>query len=196
MKRRRSKSRGFSISEILVVMGIIGLMLMVGAPAWMNYRHTARFNTTVRQATAYIRQARHKAIERGRIYRISFATAATAEAAGTTPDGDGNGVADGREIQLWECTDPFGFTCSVIHQMRLDDSVFFFADGGHETFPDDDGDGLQDINFMPNGSVNVDDGDDTTEPDIYLRTGAEITWNQVRMHFGTAGAMETEKTKW
>ena len=59
---RNNRQRGFSLIELLTVVGIIGVMSLVSVPAFLNYQRSLELKTAMRQFTADIRSARTRAV--------------------------------------------------------------------------------------------------------------------------------------
>ena len=62
MKRR---SRGFSLIEILTVLGIIGVLSLVTVPLFINYQRRNLVRSALREFTTTLRKARTDAINSG-----------------------------------------------------------------------------------------------------------------------------------
>lgn len=61
MKVQRG-TRGYSMVELLTVVAIIGVLSMIGVPAFMNYRKSQSFKNSMRTFTTDIRAARQRAV--------------------------------------------------------------------------------------------------------------------------------------
>ena len=71
MLKRVNPSRGFSLVELLVVVAIIGIMSLIGVPAFMNYQKSQSFKNSMRQFTSDVRAARQRAVSRTSWVRIT-----------------------------------------------------------------------------------------------------------------------------
>ena len=142
MKRLSAKNsrRGFSILELLVVIGILGIMLLVALPNFTVYRNTNKMRTSLREFNTQVRLIRQRAITRNLQTKLSFA-------------------ADTGVYQLYEL--PPGTGCSGDpcwtewgNRKQLDESITFQS---ASTFTDittnGDSDSRPDIVFLPNGTV-------------------------------------------
>ena len=63
--RRRSRQRGYSLVELLVVVAIIGVFSLVSVPALLNYTRMASMRSGLRQFTTDLRAGRMRAITTG-----------------------------------------------------------------------------------------------------------------------------------
>lgn len=86
------RNRGFSLTELLTALAIIGLFASMAMPAFLNYQR----QTAVRTATAEIRAifhlARSRAIARRRNSGLQFTTNGTHWQYAICDDGNGNGI--------------------------------------------------------------------------------------------------------
>ena len=72
----RSGSRGTSLLEVLVAIGLLVLLLAIGVPRLNAFRAPYALSGAVRQVAADVQLARQRAIARNTRYRISFNAAA------------------------------------------------------------------------------------------------------------------------
>jgi prepilin-type N-terminal cleavage/methylation domain-containing protein len=77
----KSREHGYSISEMLVVVAIIGLLSLVTVPAFMSFRNSNKLKTSVRLFTGDLRAARQRAITRAHQVLLTYSTTAN----GATP---------------------------------------------------------------------------------------------------------------
>lgn len=57
-----NKQKGFSLIELLTVIGIIGVMSLVSVPAFMNYQRSLELKNAMRQFTTDLRTAQRRAV--------------------------------------------------------------------------------------------------------------------------------------
>jgi len=66
--KHRSRQRGFSLVEVMVVTVVVGLTLAAGVPAFARFSQTARLDGAARQMVGHFRLARQKAVAEGTPY--------------------------------------------------------------------------------------------------------------------------------
>lgn len=67
-------SRGFTLIELMIVIGIIGLMSAVALLGWRGYQDNVNLRTAARDITTDISTCKQRAISEGVQYRITFST--------------------------------------------------------------------------------------------------------------------------
>jgi prepilin-type N-terminal cleavage/methylation domain-containing protein len=77
MEEKRTRPNGFTLIELIVVMGIAGLMLGIGLPYFGAITRRARVETEARTISISLLQARMQAIKRGRNVCVEFSTDST-----------------------------------------------------------------------------------------------------------------------
>ncbi len=86
------KNRGFTIIEVLVVMGILGTLLLIAGlsgRAWLDrYRVEGQMN----EMYVDLMNARASAMQKNRVYFVTFAATQYAVYEDTTPSPDGDGL--------------------------------------------------------------------------------------------------------
>lgn len=74
MEDPRSRPNGFTLIELIVVMGIAGLMMGIGLPYFGTITRRARVESEARTIGISLLQARMQAIKRGRNVFVEFST--------------------------------------------------------------------------------------------------------------------------
>lgn len=177
MNARRSLQGGYSLTELLVVVAMIGILSLVSVPQFMNFYRASKMRTAMRQFTSDVRAARQRAITQHRRTAVTLAT-------GLDPSGYARGAygvweqnTDGTWTEVMnktlppESTDPIyfastGFTAS--------------SSGGTEVANDT----RPDIVFLPNGTVAT---PLPATPTVVLRTDYRIAKPTVTLTFTNSG---------
>lgn len=138
MPRSRA-NQGFTLVEMMVILGLIGLLISISVPSMQGYMRANRFDVTCDQLTSDLALTRSLAVARGRVLRFS------ATAVGYT------------------ITDPG--TGTLIRQRSFDDGVslggiaqadFFPWGAADATILDlDNGCQTRTVNILPTGIVEV-----------------------------------------
>jgi prepilin-type N-terminal cleavage/methylation domain-containing protein len=68
----RRSSRGFSLAEMIVVVAIIGVLSLISIPAFMNFRNSNTFKSSLRVFVNDLRYARQYAIAHTVLVRIEL----------------------------------------------------------------------------------------------------------------------------
>lgn len=145
MRTRSNRfSRGYSLSEMLVVISIIGAMSLVSVPAFMKFYWSNKMKTSLRQFTTSVRAARQRAITENHPTMVSFDIGSGKR---TFRAYDGRVQADGT-INWTPIGGPEG------PDRNMDDIVYFgtpadctFADVVNAT------PGWNDVVFLSNGTI-------------------------------------------
>jgi prepilin-type N-terminal cleavage/methylation domain-containing protein len=168
LKSRRRVVAGYSLPELLVVVAIIGLIVLVTVPNFMQYFRSNAMRSAIRQFNTDIRSVRQRAVTQYVTTRISFCDTAAGcvvdgvtlprnayrayflDTTGTTPAWvqtsftiNGRGQVSTRDLEGRTYTTP---TAEHLAEQRI-----FFS---QTNFTDVDTDGLKDIVFLSNGTVN------------------------------------------
>ncbi len=68
----RQAPRGFTLIEILVVIGIIGIFLVVSYPSILNIMEARNLENTSRQIQTYLQQTKLRAVDTKSVHRVRF----------------------------------------------------------------------------------------------------------------------------
>lgn len=82
--------RGFSLVEMMVVIGVFGLLVAIGVPGFSRYVRSNQLATSANRLAADLQFARSTAIANGRVIRV----AATGDGYTITDVSTGNVIAD------------------------------------------------------------------------------------------------------
>ncbi|HOX26839.1 MAG TPA: GspH/FimT family pseudopilin [Candidatus Krumholzibacteria bacterium] len=139
MRRLPASQRGFTLVELMVLIGVIGLVAAIAVPSFNGYLRANRIGTTADMMAADMALARATAVAQGRVIRFD------GDAAGYTITDPGNG----RVIRDRD------FGGSVV--LTADATVNFFPWGAAEvaTLTLDDGDCQWIVQVLPTGMVEV-----------------------------------------
>ena len=151
MQHRRNA--GYSLSEVLVVISIIGVLSLITVPVFMNFQRQSVFKGAMRTIATDLRSARNTSIKSGDDIRIEFTTGAE----GTTT----------KRYEVFSSSDG-GTTWTPMNVRQAFTTAI--DDGTGETFkllqgpawfelatnlPDIGDNGRPDIVFHPNGTVDL-----------------------------------------
>ena len=70
--RHRPSARGFTLIEILVVVGIMGIFLIVSYPSILNVMAVRNLDNTTREIQTYLQQAKLQAVSTKIVHRVRF----------------------------------------------------------------------------------------------------------------------------
>ena len=183
----RSRQRGYTLAEALVVIAIIGLISGVTTPFFMNYLRSNRMRSSASYFQTALRFARQRAVTKHVQTRVSF-----------KPN------TDPGEYTIWEAKhDSSGAVISwtaTQPKVRYLDKGVYFANDAAEPVPDAyDGsggvtaatDGKPDIVFDIDGSA-VNASDSTKAPGtIWLKTNFKsVTFNRYKIQLLSVGTMQ------
>ena len=65
-------ARGFSVLEVIVVVGIIGLLLSLGVPSFFTYTQNMQIRSAAEQVTAGLHIAKNEAIRRNALIQLTI----------------------------------------------------------------------------------------------------------------------------
>ena len=184
--RTRSRQRGYTLAEALVVITIIGLISGVSIPAFMNYLRANRIRSSASYFQTALRYARQRAVTKHTQTRVSF-----------LPN------TDPGQYTIWEGKlDSNGhvtaWTIDYPKVRYLDKGVTFVNDASQPIADNYDGsgsitsatDGQPDIIFDIDGSA-LNAADSTAAPGtLWLKTNFKtINYNQYKIQLLSVGTM-------
>lgn len=187
----RSRQRGYTLAEALVVITIIGLISGVSIPAFMNYLRANRIRSSASYFQTALRYARQRAVTKHTQTRVSF-----------LPN------TDPGQYTIWEGTlDSNGhLTAWTVVQPKvryLDKGVTFANDASEPVADNYSGtgtitsatDGQPDIIFDIDGSA-INAGSSTAAPGtLWLKTSFKsVTYNQYKIQLMSVGTMKVTAT--
>jgi prepilin-type N-terminal cleavage/methylation domain-containing protein len=70
--RHRPSARGFTLIEILVVVGIMGIFMVVSYPAIINVTAVRNLDNATREVQTYLHQAKLRAVDTKIVHRVRF----------------------------------------------------------------------------------------------------------------------------
>lgn len=142
ISRPQTRQQGYSLAEMLVVVAIIGLISLIAVPNFMSLYRGSRFKSVMRNFVSIIRNTQQRAITENRRMRISFAVNSHSFTVSREVTNDTTGV------KSWET-----LTSRTLDTRGdgVPEAAYFSATG----FQDKDSDGLSDVIFNPNGTVDL-----------------------------------------
>ncbi len=75
--RKRPAAAGFTMIEVIVVVGIIGIFVAASYPSILNTMESRNLENTTRRIQAYFQQARNRAVDTKITHRVRFTRADT-----------------------------------------------------------------------------------------------------------------------
>jgi prepilin-type N-terminal cleavage/methylation domain-containing protein len=177
MRSPKHHQRGYSITELLVVISLIGALSLVAVPAFMSLMNTNRMSSTIRQFASDVRAARGRAVSQGRPAKIALET-------GTTK----------RSYSLYDCSsiDSAGkVTCGAtpVWTRTIDNTTYFDATTN-----------FTDVDVTANSDVDIVFRTDGTlvsapaSPTVVVRSDRKIRFNEADFRLNVAGTLTTTKT--
>ena len=139
MYRPPTNKRGFTLVEIMVIVGILGLMAAIAVPSFNGYLRANRIDVTADQIASDIALARSIAVSEGRVMRF-------------IGEADGYVISDpgsGRIIRDRE------FAGAVRLQADVTVNLFPWGAADAATLNLDNGNQVRQIQILPTGMVEV-----------------------------------------
>jgi prepilin-type N-terminal cleavage/methylation domain-containing protein len=72
ISQKRRTQRGFTLIEILVVIGIMGILMVVSYPSIMNTLASRNLDNATRQIQTYLQQTKLRAVDTKIVHRVRF----------------------------------------------------------------------------------------------------------------------------
>lgn len=180
------RQQGYSLAELLIVVAIVGLISLVGVPAFISYFNSMRVNTALREFTTEIRGARQRAVARNRPVKVSLQTG-----------------AGERTYRIYDGSTDLSSWTLIGGDRELPEYVYLHQ----TTFQDGDttADGWSDMVFRPNGTVGALNGTSITnlptEQDngvqrtrVVVRTDTKVPYNQFMIYFEPSGRLSSTRS--
>lgn len=181
---RTQRERGYTLTELLVVLAIIGLFSLITVPQFVSMYRSSVVKGSMREFTSMVRKARQIAATRNERVRVRFRTATN----GTIIQIERGGI---------DWANP---TWIVMSPTRNFDPTSYVDNSS--TIPKTGGWG--EINFLPSGAaVNSPSAGtmpttlDTTNNAVVIRsTWKNMTYNQYRITISGTGQLTVTPSKW
>ncbi len=208
------KKKGFTLIETLVVVAIIGLIVMVGYPAFNNFYQMYKFRTTMNQFVTDIRAARQLAITVNRPVKITRVDPKDYPSAGKSEFGYAIYILNSTDIENyggtltnWKEAAPSKNACGekaekprfFLTPVSVKSHTFLSIEGGEENF---------DIVFLPTGEVYSDkyppksgvyldfsedvENPKNNKPRVILQTPANVSFNRYSIYLARSGKIGVE----
>jgi prepilin-type N-terminal cleavage/methylation domain-containing protein len=94
MNKRLTNKSGFTMTELVVVIAIIGITLAIAIPSFLTYRPTMRLKGAARDITTTLQWARMKAVSENNRMEIQFSPATKSYTIYDDDNSDGDVSAD------------------------------------------------------------------------------------------------------
>jgi len=176
--RSGQRQRGYSITEMLTVVAIIGIVSLILVPNFMSMYRIGKMKTATRNFIARVRRVQQQAVTLNRRMRISF-----------TPNT--------RTYTIWtERTNPTTGVRTWVQQgfeQPLEEAGAANKSGvisfGTTNFDDKDSDSINDIVYNPNGTLDVPSGI-TGDPFLQIKTSDKIPRPTITVTFSVSGSVK------
>ena len=139
MHRLPTNKRGFTLVEIMVLVGIVGLMAAIAVPSFNGYMRANRIDVTVDQIASDVALARSIAVSEGRVMRF------IGEADGYVISDPGSGRVIRNRV----------FDGAVRLQADVTVNIFPWGAADAATLNLDNGNQVRQIQILPTGMVEV-----------------------------------------
>lgn len=170
MKPSEPSQRGYSLTEMLVVVAIIGILSLVTVPNFMSMYQSSKMKTSLNQFTNDVRAVRQRAVTTVSPVKLSWQQGATAREYRVYTGVVNAGAVTWTEVMLptWKST--------PVNRRMLDEIVYFSAPAA-DAFTDQDSpaDGWLDIIFLPSGQLQFPAGSTASAAKLVLKTDRNIS---------------------
>jgi type IV fimbrial biogenesis protein FimT len=164
-----SRQSGYSLSELLVVVAIIGVMSLVAVPSFVTMMQSSRLKSSLRKFTTDLRGARQQAVTQYRWVKVQLEP-------GVTP-----------ARYMVEQSADLGATWSAPVEKTLVEPISIAS----TTFEDgDDDDEFPEIIFRNNGTIVMDAG--VTSREIVIKTTANLAKPEITVTAKPTGKITAE----
>jgi len=175
--RSGQRQRGYSITEMLTVVAIIGIVSLILVPNFISMYRISKMKTATRNFIARARKVQQQAITMNRRMRISFTPNARTYSVWAEQTNRTTGV------KTWSQQ---GFELPLEEAGAANKSgVISF---GTTNFDDKDSDSINDVVFNPNGTIDLPSG--VTEPFLEIKTSDKIPKPTITMKFTLTGSVK------
>lgn len=160
----RSKAGGFTLIEVMVVMAVVGILIAIALPPFVNWRNTLGNRQTARGMTAMLREARSLAVTRNRQHLVVF-----------KPNSSSYTLLRGDRAYNTQAT---GWTPAQVHKIPVSTAIRSGSDGTSR--------GNVSVQFNPNGTARVAPSDGT----VTVNEGMAV---QYKISVNPSGMITTKK---
>lgn len=173
--RSQDPQRGFSLLELIVVVGLIGVFSLVAVPNFIAFNRAGRLTSSVRQLASDIRGVRQRAVSRSVRTKMSFETG-----------------SDKRQYTIYDSPPTGTPVWTRIQTKEIDESSFFYS----TTFTDTDNPANTnlDIIYRANGSVEPVSPPPAALTVVLRSIYTEIPYNQVTLRLSLSGSLGSDKS--
>lgn len=172
--------RGYSLTEMLVVVAMIGIFSLVTVPQFITMYRQAKIRAAVRQFNGHLRYARQHAITKNVATAISFYGGSSGTTAGQY--GIYQRVVD-------TSTDPDTISWELVGNLyALEEPVYFLASNFSKTTAKNDN--MHDVIFQPDGTVSSLPG----TPKVEIKTDVAVPNNHCTITMKAAGTFTSVMT--